>query len=92
MAAACLFAAALGFDTASLRAADSPRLLVTVVVDQLRADYLQVFNKHWRNGFRTLLDQGMVFENARYPVSRHGDVRWSRHDRHRRAAASPRDD
>ena len=67
IAAACLFAAALGFDTASLRAADSPRLVVTVVVDQMRADYLQVFNKHWRNGFRTLLDQGMVFENARYP-------------------------
>jgi predicted AlkP superfamily pyrophosphatase or phosphodiesterase len=38
-----------------------------VVVDQLRADYLQQFNKHWRNGFRTLLDQGMVFDNARYP-------------------------
>ena len=92
IAAACLFAAALGFDTASLRAADSPRLVVTVVVDQLRADYLQVFNKHWRNGFRTLLDQGMVFENARYPylVTRH--VRRSRDDRHRRAAASPRDD
>src|SRR4030095_10719515 len=65
--AAYLFAAALGFDTASLRAADSPRLVVTVVVDPLRADYLQIFNKHWRNGFRTLLDQGMVFENARYP-------------------------
>jgi predicted AlkP superfamily pyrophosphatase or phosphodiesterase len=62
-----LFVAALGFDHAPLLAADAPRLLVTVVVDQLRADYLQTFNKHWRNGFRTLLDQGMVFENARYP-------------------------
>jgi predicted AlkP superfamily pyrophosphatase or phosphodiesterase len=62
---ACLFAAALGFD--GVRAADTPRLLVIVVVDQLRADYLQLFNRHWRNGFRTLLDQGMVFENARYP-------------------------
>ena len=60
-----LFAATLGFDW--VRAAGSPRLLVVVVVDQLRADYLQVFNRHWRNGFRTLLDQGMVFENARYP-------------------------
>jgi predicted AlkP superfamily pyrophosphatase or phosphodiesterase len=38
-----------------------------VVVDQLRADYLQQFNRHWTGGFRTLLDQGMVFENARYP-------------------------
>ena len=60
-----LFAATLGID--GVRAADAPRLLVTVVVDQMRADYLQQFNKHWRHGFRTLLDQGMVFENARYP-------------------------
>jgi predicted AlkP superfamily pyrophosphatase or phosphodiesterase len=63
--AAGLFSATLGMD--GLRAADAPRLLVTVVVDQLRADYLQQFNKHWKNGFRTLLDEGMVFENARYP-------------------------
>jgi predicted AlkP superfamily pyrophosphatase or phosphodiesterase len=67
LAGVCLFSGALVFDNGVVRAADSPRLLVTVVVDQLRADYLQVFNKHWRNGFRTLLDQGMVFENARYP-------------------------
>jgi predicted AlkP superfamily pyrophosphatase or phosphodiesterase len=64
---ACLFAAAVTLDGARLRAAGPPRLLVTVVVDQLRADYLQVFNRHWKSGFRTLLDQGMVFENARYP-------------------------
>ncbi len=63
--AVTLFAAALGIDR--VRAADAPRLLVTVVVDQMRGDYLQQFNKHWRHGFRTLLDQGMVFENARYP-------------------------
>jgi len=63
----CLFVAAAGIDVARLRAADAPRLIVTVVVDQMRADYLQQFNRHWKNGFRTLLDQGMVFENARYP-------------------------
>ena len=62
-----LFVTALVFDGAPLRAADSPRLVVTVVVDQMRADYLQLFNRHWKNGFRTLLDQGLVFENARYP-------------------------
>jgi predicted AlkP superfamily pyrophosphatase or phosphodiesterase len=60
-----LFAATLGLD--GTRAADAPRLLVVVVIDQLRADYLQQFNRHWKNGFRTLLDQGMVFEHARYP-------------------------
>jgi len=62
-----LFGAVLGVEDVPLRAADSPRLLVTVVVDQLRADYLQQFNRHWKSGFRTLLDQGMVYENARYP-------------------------
>jgi predicted AlkP superfamily pyrophosphatase or phosphodiesterase len=62
-----LFVALVGFDGTRVRAADSPRLIVTVVVDQMRADYLQQFNRHWKNGFRTLLDQGMVFENARYP-------------------------
>ena len=44
-----------------------PKLLVIVVVDQLRADYLQRFDRHWRGGFRTLLDEGLVFDNARYP-------------------------
>ena len=63
--AAGFFAATIGIR--DLRAADAPRLLVTVVVDQMRADYLQQFDRHWRNGFRTLLDQGMVFENAHYP-------------------------
>jgi hypothetical protein len=37
------------------------------VVDQLRADYLQRFDRHWHRGFRTLLDKGLVFDNARYP-------------------------
>jgi predicted AlkP superfamily pyrophosphatase or phosphodiesterase len=63
--AAAVFSATAGLDR--VRAADPPKLLVTVVVDQMRADYLQTFNRHWRNGFRTLLDQGLVFENARYP-------------------------
>ena len=44
-----------------------PTLLVVLVVDQLRADYLQRFDRHWRSGFRTLLDTGLVYDNARYP-------------------------
>src|SRR5262245_18217708 len=44
-----------------------PKLIVVVVVDQMRADYLQRFDRHWRGGFRTLLDKGLVFDNARYP-------------------------
>src|SRR5262245_26696169 len=49
------------------QAQTQPKLLVIVVVDQFRADYLQRFDRHWHGGFRTLLDKGLVFDNARYP-------------------------
>jgi hypothetical protein len=44
-----------------------PKLVVMIVVDQMRADYLDLFKAHWEGGFRTLLDQGLVFERGRYP-------------------------
>jgi predicted AlkP superfamily pyrophosphatase or phosphodiesterase len=44
-----------------------PRLVVIVVVDQFRADYLNTFATHWRNGFRTVLAEGAVFRRAAYP-------------------------
>jgi hypothetical protein len=44
-----------------------PKLVVILVVDQMRADYLTRFDRHWRAGFRTLLSQGAVFDNANYP-------------------------
>src|SRR5215213_10226 len=44
-----------------------PKLVVIVVVDQMRADYLTRYDRHWRSGFRTLLREGAVFENAHYP-------------------------
>ncbi|HLG54610.1 MAG TPA: alkaline phosphatase family protein [Vicinamibacterales bacterium] len=62
-----ILAAGVFATSLTIRAADPPRLLVIVVVDQMRADYLQRFDRHWRGGFRTLLDKGLVFENARYP-------------------------
>jgi predicted AlkP superfamily pyrophosphatase or phosphodiesterase len=43
------------------------RLVVIVVLDQFRADYLTNFAGHWRNGFRTLLAEGAVFTRASYP-------------------------
>jgi predicted AlkP superfamily pyrophosphatase or phosphodiesterase len=48
-------------------AAESPKLLVIIVVDQLRADYLSEFAQAWRGGFRTLLAGGAVFDRAAYP-------------------------
>lgn len=47
----------------------SPRLLVLLVVDQMRADYLSLFKRHWLSGFRTLTTQGAVFEKAAYPYA-----------------------
>ena len=49
---------------AAPEAQQAPRLLVIVVADQFRADYLTTFASHWRAGFRTLLAEGAVFTNA----------------------------
>src|SRR5688572_9043684 len=45
----------------------APRLVVLLVVDQLRADYLTQFAHRWRGGFRTLLAEGAYFTRAEYP-------------------------
>ena len=44
-----------------------PTLLVLVVVDQMRADYLTRFDARFSHGFRRILDQGRVFEQTFYP-------------------------
>lgn len=44
-----------------------PRLIVLLVVDQMRADYLTVFEQRWKKGIATLLRSGAVFERAEYP-------------------------
>jgi predicted AlkP superfamily pyrophosphatase or phosphodiesterase len=51
----------------------APRLVVIVVADQFRADYLTSFAAHWRAGVRTLLEEGAVFRRAEYPY-RHTDT------------------
>lgn len=47
-------------------AQSAPKLVVVLVVDQMRGDYLTRFAGHWRAGFKTLLTEGAVFENANY--------------------------
>ena len=44
-----------------------PRLIVMLVVDQMRADYLDAFGHRWKRGFATLRGQGAVFDRAEYP-------------------------
>ncbi len=43
-----------------------PRLLLFVSVDQMRFDYLTRFAPLFKDGFKTLLERGAVFSNARY--------------------------
>jgi Type I phosphodiesterase / nucleotide pyrophosphatase len=44
-----------------------PSLLVIIVVDQMRFDYLDRLDPFWKRGFRRLLEDGAVFEQAYYP-------------------------
>ena len=53
--------------TAASGAQQPIRLVVIVVLDQFRADYLNTFASHWRAGFKTLLSEGAVFTRAQYP-------------------------
>ena len=47
--------------------AGPPRLVVIIVVDQMRADYIDRYRHQWSAGLRRLLDGGAVFTRAAYP-------------------------
>ena len=47
----------------------TPRLLVVIVVDQMRFDYLDRFAKFARRGLKRLVNEGAVFERAAYPYA-----------------------
>ncbi len=44
-----------------------PTLVVMLVVDQMRADYVQRYGRQWNAGLRRLIDRGAWFQNAAYP-------------------------
>ena len=46
---------------------ESPKLVVLLVVDQMRADYLDRFQQHWTSGLKRLIDEGAWFRQAAYP-------------------------
>src|SRR6185436_8646573 len=46
-----------------------PKLIVVIVVDQMRADYVQRFRGEWHGGLARLLDQGAWFRKSAYPYS-----------------------
>lgn len=44
-----------------------PRLVVILVVDQMRADYINLYGHQWTKGLRRLVDTGASFPRAKYP-------------------------
>jgi predicted AlkP superfamily pyrophosphatase or phosphodiesterase len=47
-----------------------PKLVVLIVVDQLRADYLEKYGATFHDGFTRLMKQGAWFTHAAYPYAK----------------------
>jgi predicted AlkP superfamily pyrophosphatase or phosphodiesterase len=60
-----LIAPALPVTTSA--APEAPRLVVMLVVDQMRNDYIEDYGAGWTHGFRRLVSEGARFQNAAYP-------------------------
>jgi predicted AlkP superfamily pyrophosphatase or phosphodiesterase len=46
-----------------------PKLVVVIVVDQMRADYVDKFGNQWSGGLKRLVDEGAWFRTAAYPYA-----------------------
>ena len=64
----CLLAAAIVTGgSAPLAQPPAPSLVVVIVVDQMRRDYIDDYGARWTKGLRRLIDQGAWFTAAAYP-------------------------
>ncbi len=64
-------AACVGFPRPAATAGPdrSPRLVVILIVDQMRGDYIDRYGQQWSKGLRRLLDRGAWFRQAAYPYA-----------------------
>src|SRR6267378_7262855 len=46
-----------------------PKLVVLLVVDQMRADYVEKFHGQWTGGLKRLVEEGAWFRDAAYPYA-----------------------
>ena len=46
-----------------------PKLVVLLVIDQMRGDYVDKFRSQWTGGLKRLLDEGAWFRQAAYPYA-----------------------
>ena len=62
----------LGFNTEAhcQVAPNVPKLVVSIVIDQLRSDYLEAFAPLYStDGFKKLMEEGLVYQSASYPFT-----------------------
>ena len=53
--------------TAGAKAPARPKLVVMLVVDQMRGDYVDKFQGQWTGGLKRLIEEGAWFRDAAYP-------------------------
>jgi arylsulfatase A-like enzyme len=51
-------------------AAERPRLVVLLVLDQFPTEYIQLYGHQWTRGLRRLVDESALFTEAAYPYGR----------------------
>lgn len=51
------------------KASAKPKLVVLLVVDQMRSDYIDKFRFQWTGGLKRLITEGAWFRNAAYPYA-----------------------
>ncbi len=54
---------------ASAKLSGKPKLVVLLVVDQMRADYVEKFRAQWTGGLKRLVEEGAWFRDAAYPYA-----------------------
>lgn len=70
ISAIIILAALSNADVRSQTLKPAPRLLVNVIIDQLRTDCIERFSPLYTSeGFKKLIEQGCVYEAASYPFS-----------------------
>ena len=55
--------------SAKLKSSSKPKLVVLLVVDQMRGDYVDKFRFQWTGGLKRLVDEGAWFRDAAYPYA-----------------------
>ena len=66
-----------------------PKLVVVLVVDQMRADYIDKFQHQWKDGLQRMVTQGAWWRLAAYPYLNTWTCCRSCHDRNGQLSGEP---